>query len=122
MLIEIIISRCNSPLYKGKIKNYNASAISVNELCGDIVEVFIDINDGKLVSVGYEGKCCTVSQGVLEVVIDRIIGKEISEIKKFGIEDLEALIGKELLNIRTKCALIGIETIKKAIDNYERNS
>lgn len=121
-MIEIIVSRYNSPLHKGKIKNYNASAISINELCGDVVEIFLDIRDNKLVSIGYEGKCCTVSQGVLEIVIDRIIGKDISEIKEFDIEDLEALIGKDLLSIRTKCALIGIETIKKAIGKYEGSS
>ncbi|MCS7245858.1 MAG: iron-sulfur cluster assembly scaffold protein [candidate division WOR-3 bacterium] len=121
-MIEIIINRYSFPVYKGKITNYNVSAVSINELCGDIVEVFLDIRDNKLVSVGYEGRCCTISQGVLEIVIDRIIGKSLYEIKRFDIKELESLIGKELLSVRTKCALIGIETIKKAISKYEGSS
>jgi nitrogen fixation NifU-like protein len=121
-LLEEILYRYNFPKYKRKLKNFNAFAKSVNELCGDTIEIYLEILEDKILDIGYEGKCCTISQGVLEILIDKILNETISDIKKLDVNYLNDLIGENIIKVRTKCALIGLETIKKAIEKYEGNS
>ncbi|MEO0223613.1 MAG: iron-sulfur cluster assembly scaffold protein [candidate division WOR-3 bacterium] len=121
LLLEIILNRYEFPNYKRKLNVFNAYSKNFSDFCGDFIEVFLKIEEDRILDIGYDGKLCTISQGVVEIIIDRIINKSIYEVKKFSINDIEELVGQEILKIRTKCCLIGIETIKNAISEYERN-
>ena len=120
-LLELILNRYEFPNYKRKLNVFNAYSRNFSDFCGDFIEVFLKIEENRILDIGYDGKLCTISQGVVEIIIDRIIGKTIYEVKKISLEDIKELIGEEILKIRTKCCLIGIETIKNAITEYERN-
>jgi len=120
-LLEIILNKYEFPNYKRKLNVFNAYSKNFSDFCSDFIEVFLKIEGGKILDIGYEGKLCTISQGVIEIVIDRIINKSIEEVKRFSIDDIKELIGEEILKIRTKCCLIGIEAIRNAIIEYERN-
>lgn len=120
-MLEIILDRYEFPNYKRKLRDFNAYSKNFSDFCSDFIEVFLKIEENKILDIGYDGKLCTISQGVIEIVIDRIINKSIDEIKSFSIDDIKELIGEETLKIRTRCCLIGIETIKNAIIEYERN-
>jgi nitrogen fixation NifU-like protein len=120
-LLEIILNKYEFPNYKKRLNDFNAYSKNFNSFCGDFIEVFLKIEKDKILDIGYDGKLCTISQGVIEMIIDSIINKSIDEVKKFSLDDMKALIGEEILKIRTKCCLIGIETIKNAIIEYERN-
>jgi len=118
-MLEIILERYNFPIHKKKLNNFNAYSESINEFCGDRVEVFLRIENNRILEIGYDGKCCTICQGVIEILIDELINKDIEYVKNFKIENL---IDTNIIKVRTKCSLIGLETIKKAIYEYERNS
>jgi nitrogen fixation NifU-like protein len=120
-LLEIILNKYEFPNYKKRLNDFNAYSKNFNSFCSDFIEVFLKIEKDKILDIGYDGKLCTISQGVIEMIIDSIINKSIDEVKKFSLDDIKALIGEEILKIRTKCCLIGIETIKNAIIEYERN-
>lgn len=121
-MLEEILYRYNFPRYKRTLDNFNAYSKSLNDLCGDEIEVFLKISDNQVVEISYQSKCCTICQGVVEILIDNIINKKLDEIKFLDTNYLKSLIGEDIIKVRTKCALIGLETIKKAIYEYERNS
>ena len=120
-MLEIILNKYEFPNYKKRLNDFNAYSKNFSDVCGDFIEVFLKIEKDKILDIGYDGKLCTISQGVIEMIIDSIINKSVDEVKKFSLDDIKALIGEEILKIRTKCCLIGIETIKNAIIEYERN-
>ncbi len=121
-MLEIILSRYNFPYYKKKLNEFNAYAKKINEFCGDRIEVFLKIVDNKILEVGYDGKCCTISQGVLEILIDNILNKTVNEVKNLNVDYLRSIVGDEIIKIRTKCALFGLSAIKEALYEYERGA
>ena len=120
-MLEIILNKYEFPNYKKRLNDFNAYSKNFSDVCSDFIEVFLKIEKDKILDIGYDGKLCTISQGVIEMIIDSIINKSVDEVKKFSLDDIKALIGEEILKIRTKCCLIGIETIKNAIIEYEGN-
>ncbi len=121
-MLEIILSRYNFPHYKRKLIEFNAYAKRENDFCGDRVEVFLKIVDDKILEIGYDGKCCTISQGVLEILIDNLLNRRIDEVKDLDVDYLRSIVGDEIIKIRTRCALFGLEVIKSAIYEYERSA
>jgi len=118
MYKENILDHYKHPHNKGKIK-HNSSFREINPVCGDELTVFLDIKDGKVANVSFEGQGCAISQAGISILTDEIKGKDIKEVKKMKSEDIYKLLGIPISVNRIKCALLSLKTITGAIRNHE---
>ena len=119
---EFILELYKNPINFGKIENAELKATSSNPLCGDYIEVFIKLDvSGKMVTEAkFIGTGCAISQASACLLTDHIRGKTLDKIKKMQKENVLDLIKIDLRKnpSRLKCALLSLETIKKAIETF----
>jgi nitrogen fixation NifU-like protein len=109
-----------NPMNQGKIEHPSIVEHGVNEACGDEMDLFLKIENGKIVDAKFEATSCSVGVVSSAILTDEIKGKSIAEAKALTKKDLLELIGVNLTTSRVKCATLPLETLMKGIEEYER--
>jgi nitrogen fixation NifU-like protein len=109
-----------NPMNQGKIEHPSIVEHGVNEACGDEMDLFLKIENGKIVDAKFEATSCSVGVVSSAILTDEIKGKSIAEAKALTKKDLLELIAVNLTTSRVKCATLPLETLMKGIEEYER--
>jgi nitrogen fixation protein NifU and related proteins len=113
---EQIIERYKYPSYKGKLDPNDITFEDANPLCGDVIRIDlrVDGND-RVVEAVFDGHGCAISQASADLLMERIIGTPIEEVKKITKEDILEMLGMELGPVRLKCALLSLKVLKAGV-------
>lgn len=110
---EIILDYYRNPRNYGIIENPDIFRHDSNPLCGDDLEMYINIKDNKVSDVKFIGKGCAISQASASMLTELIMGKDFEYVKKLSKQDiLESLGLPELGPARIKCALLSLKVLK----------
>ena len=113
---EIIIDHYKHPSHKGHLKNPSVLIKEVNPLCGDKLEISLDIDEkGKIKDIGINPQGCAISTASASMISDKIIGKSLKDIEKISEKEIFKMLGIEVNPARVKCAMLPVVTIKKAL-------
>ena len=116
---EIILDYYRNPRNYGKIENPDISKKDSNPLCGDELEMHINLKDNKISDVKFTGKGCAISQASASMLTELIMGKDFEFVKELTKEDvLENLGLHDLGPARIKCALLSLKVLKYGIYSY----
>jgi nitrogen fixation NifU-like protein len=116
---EIILDYYRNPRNYGKIENPDISKRDSNPLCGDELEMHINIKDNKVSDVKFTGKGCAISQASASMLTELIMGKDFDYVKKLTKEDILENLGlPDLGPARIKCALLSLKVLKYGIYSY----
>ena len=116
---EIILDYYRNPRNYGKIENPDISKRDSNPLCGDELEMHINIKDNKVSDVKFSGKGCAISQASASMLTELIMGKDFDYVKKLTKEDILENLGlPDLGPARIKCALLSLKVLKYGIYSY----
>ena len=108
------------PMNQGKIERPSLVEHGTNEACGDEMDLYLKIENGKVIDAKFEAESCSVGIVSSAILTDEIKGKTLAEVKAFSKKDLLELIGVNLTTSRIKCATLPLETLVKGIEEYER--
>lgn len=108
----MIIDRYKNPNNMGKLRG-GVEAEEANMLCGDKLKIYLKLKKNKIVEAKFEGGGCAISMAAVDMLLDKIIGKSLAEVKKMKGEEIEKMMGVELTPSRKKCAYLGLEVIRK---------
>ena len=137
---DIILEHGKSPRNYGKCKKYTHEAKGHNPLCGDKVQVYLNLNSEKKVEeLMFEGSGCAISIASTSIMTELIKGKNLEDAKKIILDFLEmiksttqitsndlneeqktkimSLSGVKQYPMRVKCATLAWHTLKAAFDN-----
>ncbi len=115
--VEDILDHYQSPRHKGKLDPADAKAEGGNPGCGDIVTMYLRVDDGGHVTdVSFEGTGCTISQAGASMLTDMAIGKSLNEVQDMDFESFIDHMGREVVITRARCATLGLGTLKAAAD------
>lgn len=109
---EIILEHYHNPNNKGEIKD-GSVAEEANLLCGDKLKISAKIENGKLIDAKFSGGGCAISQAAVDMLLDKIKGKNLEEVKKMEGKEIEEMLGVSLTPARRKCAYLGLEVLRK---------
>ena len=116
---EIILDYYRNPRNYGKIENPDISKKDSNPLCGDELEMHINLRDNKVSDVKFTGKGCAISQASASMLTELIMGKDFDFVKKLTKEDILENLGlHDLGPARIKCALLSLKVLKYGIYSY----
>ncbi len=126
MYQEIILDHYRNPRHKGLRGEGLVEVHHVNPTCGDEVTLRVDVRDGVVADVSYDGEGCSISQASTSVMTELVIGKSVEEalavhetflalMQSRGtvepdedvLEDGIAFAGVSKYPARVKCALLG---------------
>jgi nitrogen fixation NifU-like protein len=89
---EFIIELYKNPLNFGRIENADFKAQVYNTTCGDMIELFLSVKDGKVVNAKFTGKGCAISQASSSLFTGYLKGKTIEELSKVDKDQVLKLI------------------------------
>lgn len=117
--MEFILDHYENPRYKEAMADAEAMVEGGNPGCGDIITVYLKLNDGHVVAT-FEGEGCTISQASASYLMDEVNGKTLEEVLAIDHETLMENLGKEIVQQRTRCATLSLDTLRAAIRKRER--
>jgi nitrogen fixation NifU-like protein len=109
------------PAHKGRLSNPSLNVEKQNAFCGDHLHLNLKIKNNIIEDAKFEGSLCFVSIVGAELLIDEIIGKTITEVKKIDQKKLLELINLNLSTSRIACATLTLKALHEALDEYEQN-
>lgn len=117
--LEFILDYYENPRHKAVLPDADAVVEGGNPGCGDIVKVYLKVADGR-VTAAFEGEGCTISQASASYLMDVVNGKTLDEVLAIDHETLMENLGKEIVQQRTRCATLSLDTLRAAIRKRER--
>lgn len=90
-----------------------------NPGCGDLITMYLKIEDGKIAEVSYEGEGCTISQAGGSIISEMIEGMTLEEVKNLGTHTMIEEMGDETVKSRVRCATLAMGTAQAAVKAYE---
>lgn len=116
---EIILDYYRHPRNKGTLDHAQISAKDSNPLCGDIIEMQLELDKNNSVKeVRFNGQGCAISQASASMLTEIVKGKTIDDVRKISKEEILSLIGGQLSAVRLKCALLSLKVLKTGVYNY----
>jgi nitrogen fixation NifU-like protein len=112
---ELIIDHYKHPRNFGTIPDADLSGSEDNVVCGDTVTFFINMKDGKVQNIKWNGSGCALSQASASLLSDMIKGKTEDELRALGEDDILKVVGENLNPSRKKCAILSLEALKKIL-------
>jgi len=115
-----VIEHFVNPRNVGKIEDADAKATEGSPACGDMVKVYLKVDKKTKVikDIKFESYGCASNIATASITTEMAKGKTIEEAKKFSWKDAaDALDG--LPPVKVHCAVLAIDALKTAIENYE---
>ncbi len=129
-----ILDHNKSPRNFGEPPKVDRSAQGHNPLCGDKLTVYVELDGGTVVNVGFEGVGCAISTASASLMTEFAKGKTIQEIErdfegfhelvagdstesapKRELGKLEVFSGVREYPVRVKCATLCWHTLRAAL-------
>lgn len=119
MYTEKVMDHFSNPRNMGEIENASAVGTVGNAKCGDIMRIYMDIDDlGIIQDVKFKTFGCGAAIATSSMATEMVKGKSIEEAERLTNQAvLEALDG--LPPAKVHCSLLAEEAIKEALSNYK---
>lgn len=117
---DTVIDHFMNPRNMGEIENPDAVGEAGSPVCGDMMKIFLKIENDRIVDVKFKTFGCGAAIASSSMATELVKGKTIEEALKITNEKvLEALGG--LPEAKIHCSLLAEEALKTAIENYKKN-
>lgn len=114
--MQNILDHFHNPENNGVLEDPDLVYEEYNSLCGDKIKVFLKLNSLDVVEKAqFIGEGCAISQASISMLTTEIVGKSKKDILALDKDFVIELLGIELSPTRLKCALLGLEALKKAV-------
>ncbi len=110
-----LIQRFKKQVYKYSEESGLKKTSGTNESCGDEDSLFLLIKDNRIVKARQACKGCLFSSVSADFLCEMIEGKTIEQAKKIKEEDLLELFNITPYSERSKCVLLSLKVLKKAL-------
>lgn len=133
---QVILDHNKSPRNFGKLERANHTAEGYNPLCGDRVNLYVEIENEVIKDISFYGHGCAISKASASVMTTLVKGKSTAEaeglFKKFQqlitsdpaaeidlekFDKLAIFAGVREFPMRVKCAGLAWHTLKSAIED-----
>jgi nitrogen fixation protein NifU and related proteins len=131
---EVILDHNKRPRNFGPLADANRRAEGRNPLCGDHLSVQVDVKDGVIENVAFEGAGCAISRASASLMTDAVKGKSVEEAERMFAEfrrmvtsDVDEAVEESLGKLavfcgvrefpaRVKCASLAWHTLHAALE------
>ena len=121
MYSEKVLDHFENPRNVGEIKDANAVGVVGNAKCGDIMKIYMDIEDNTIKDVKFKTFGCGAAIATSSMATEMVKGKTVKEALELTNKAvMEALDG--LPPEKIHCSVLAEEAIHSAIEDYQKRS
>jgi len=118
---EKVMDHFNNPRNMGEIRNPDGESQVGNPTCGDMMQIQIKVEDGKIKEAKFKTFGCVAAIATSSISTEMIIGKTLEEAEKLT-NDAVALALDGLPAHKRHCSVLAAEAIQAAIQNYREHA
>ena len=132
---ELILDHYRNPRNREPLESPAVVAEGYNPLCGDEVELRLNIEGDVISGVSFTGRGCSISQASGSMLTEAVNGKTVAQARAIAalftrmmtdpefvpeedVGDLEALQGVAKYPVRVKCATLAWHALQDALDRH----
>ncbi len=119
MYSEKVMEHFAAPHNVGELKDANAVGEVGNAQCGDIMRMYLKIEDDVIKDASFKTFGCCAAIASSSVATDMIKGKSLDEALALKNSDVVEALGG-LPPVKIHCSVLAEEAIKSAIDDYRK--
>jgi nitrogen fixation NifU-like protein len=113
---EVIIDRYQNPQFRGELDPHDYSYHDDNPVCGDHIRIDLRVDGNDVVTEAlFSGEGCSISQASADLLMEKVTGLPLDEVRALGKQDILDLLGIELGPVRLKCALLSLKVLKGGV-------
>ncbi len=101
----------------GMIKGASGAGVAGNPCCGDIIKIFIKVEDERIVDAKFKTFGCAPAIVASEIAVNLLIDKTIDEAKQITKQDILDEIGL-LPPEKIDCVSLAVKAISETISDY----
>jgi len=135
---EVILDHNKNPRNFKKLDLHSHHANGHNPLCGDKLELFLDVVEGIITDISFVGSGCAISTSSASLMTQFLKGKSIEETRHYfdnfhdlvtgkelddealeGLGKLAVFAGVQEFPARVKCASLSWHTLINALDSVD---
>ncbi|HCR00500.1 MAG TPA: SUF system NifU family Fe-S cluster assembly protein [Acidobacteria bacterium] len=133
---EVILDHNRNPRNFGPLEDAGLRADGHNPLCGDKLSIAVNVVDGVVTDLRFEGSGCAISKASASLMTESIKGRTLDEARKLFdrfhqlVTDRSAPPDEELGKLavfagvrdypaRVKCAILAWHTLRAAVDDNQ---
>lgn len=111
-----ILEHYKRPRHWGNLPKADISHVESNPSCGDELGIQLKLDgSGKIMEVGLSGSGCAISVASASMLSDRLIGLTLKQAASIDKKQVLDDLGIDPGPTRMRCALLGLEGMRKAI-------
>lgn len=133
---QVILDHSSHPHHRGSLGKSTLSVQMNNPTCGDVIHLEVEVADGVIKDIAFDGSGCSISTASASMMTDAVIGKRVDEIgdltlmfsnlvqgkevpeaERLG--EAEVLAGVSKFPTRIKCATLAWKALNKAVNESE---
>ncbi|MCE9557075.1 MAG: iron-sulfur cluster assembly scaffold protein [Planctomycetes bacterium] len=113
---EHVLDHYEDPYHRGHLAHPTHAHEDDNPLCGDVVRIELDVApDGLIRQAWFDGDGCCISQASASMLVEKIEGRPVDEIRQFTAQEMLELFGPKLTPNRQKCCLLSWRVLQSAV-------
>ncbi len=113
-----IIDHFQNPKNMGEIKNPTVKARVGNKVCGDVMEIYLKVEDNTIKKAKFQTFGCAPAIATSSILTELIIGKSLAEAKKVSPKDIDQSLGG-LPEAKKHCAYLSVQALEKALKKLD---
>lgn len=117
MYSEKVMEHFRNPRNVGEMKNPDGIGYVGNPVCGDIMELYIKVNDSTITDAKFKTFGCGAAIATSSMVTELVQGKSIEEALEISNRAVVEALGG-LPPIKMHCSVLAEEALKSAIEDY----
>lgn len=133
---QVILDHSSHPHHRGSLGKSTLSVQMNNPTCGDVIHLEVEVVDGVIKDIAFDGSGCSISTASASMMTDAVIGKRVEEIGDLTLMFSDLVQGKEVpaaerlgeaevlagvskFPTRIKCATLAWKALNKAVNESE---
>ncbi len=116
-----VMDHFKNPRNVGAMENPSGTGKVGNPVCGDIMELHIMIEDGKIVDAKFKTFGCGAAIATSSMVTEMVKGRTIEEALEISNKEVADALGG-LPPAKMHCSVLAEEALEAAIEDYKKKS
>jgi len=118
---EKVMDHCRNPRNVGEIENPDGVGKVGNPVCGDIMELYIKVDNGIITDAKFKTFGCGAAIATSSMVTELVKNKTIEDALKISNRAVAEALGG-LPAIKMHCSVLAEEALRKALEDYQLRS
>ena len=119
MYSKKVMEYFRNPKNMGEIKKPDAVGTVGNQICGDIMTIYIKVKDNKISDIKFQTFGCAAAIATSSMITELAKGKRLEEALKITRDDVADELGG-LPPIKMHCSNLAADALHEAIKNYKK--